>query len=56
MNKGSHPHFTSAHGRLGLVTFILIAIQFIVGFVQYWVPELVLGSVEKGKALYKYHR
>jgi Eukaryotic cytochrome b561 len=56
MNKGSHPHFTSIHGRLGLITFTLIGIQAIVGFVQYWIPELVLGSVDNGKAIYKYHR
>lgn len=56
INKGDHAHFTSAHGRLGLVTFILIGLQTIVGFVQYWIPTLVLGSVDNGKALYKYHR
>jgi hypothetical protein len=56
MNKGDHPHFTSIHGKLGLVTFVLICVQFIVGFIQFYMPELVLGSVDKGRALYKYHR
>lgn len=58
MNKASHPEtrFTSVHGILGLTTFILITIQALIGFVQFYVPEPVLGSVENGKMLYKYHR
>jgi Eukaryotic cytochrome b561 len=57
MNKASHPEtrFTSVHGKLGLITFILIGLQAAVGFVQYWAPGL-LGGVEKAKAIYKYHR
>ena len=58
MNKASHPEtrFTSAHGIMGLVTYILMFSQALVGFAQFWTPSLVFGSVEKGKALYKYHR
>lgn len=58
MNKASHPEtrFQNVHGILGLVTFILIAIQAIIGFVQFYVPKSVLGSVDNGKKLYKYHR
>ena len=58
MNKASHPEtrFTSIHGILGLVTFILIIIQALIGFTQFYVPSTVLGSVENGKKLYKYHR
>jgi len=58
MNKASHPEtrFTSVHGIMGLVTFILIIIQGLIGFAQFYVPETVLGSVENGKMLYKYHR
>ncbi|RMZ77281.1 hypothetical protein DV737_g4461, partial [Chaetothyriales sp. CBS 132003] len=57
LNKASHPEtrFTSVHGILGLVTFILIGLQALVGVVQYWLPWLV-GGVENGKAIYKYHR
>jgi uncharacterized membrane protein len=58
MNKASHPEtrFQSAHGILGLITFILIIIQALIGFAQFYVPSTVLGSAENGKKLYKYHR
>lgn len=57
MNKASHPEtrFTSIHGKLGIVTFGLISLQALIGFAQYWIPALV-GGVDNGKALYKYHR
>ena len=57
MNKASHPEtrFTSIHGKLGLVTFILIGLQALVGFMQYWAPALA-GGVEQAKTIYKYHR
>ncbi|ETN44120.1 uncharacterized protein HMPREF1541_10670 [Cyphellophora europaea CBS 101466] len=57
LNKAPHPdqRFKSPHGILGMITFGLICIQAIVGFVQYWTPSL-LGGVDNGKALYKYHR
>jgi len=56
INKGNHERFTSAHGRLGLITYILIVIQALVGFAQYFIPSTVFGSVENGKKIYKYHR
>lgn len=57
LNKAPHPdqRFKSPHGVIGMITFSLICIQAIVGFVQYWTPSL-LGGVDNGKALYKYHR
>lgn len=57
MNKASHPEtrFQSTHGKLGLLTYILIFIQFIVGAVQFYFPNL-LGGVDSAKAVYKYHR
>ncbi|ERF72726.1 hypothetical protein EPUS_04779 [Endocarpon pusillum Z07020] len=57
-NKASHPEtrFKNVHGIMGLITFILIIIQALIGFVQFYVPKTVLGSVDNGKALYKYHR
>ena len=58
MNKASHPEtrFTSIHGIMGLVTYILIFSQYFVGVAQFFLPELVFGSVDKAKSVYKYHR
>ncbi|KAJ5648479.1 hypothetical protein N7490_004851 [Penicillium lividum] len=56
VNKGSHPHFASAHGILGLLTIIFVVLQSLFGIVQYFLPVIVLGSVDNGKKLYKYHR
>ncbi len=41
---------------MGLVTYVLIFLQALVGFAQFYIPKQVFGSVEKGKAVYKYHR
>lgn len=56
-NKISHSgtHFESPHAILGLITYILLAIQASVGFTQYYVPQLY-GSVDKAKSIYKWHR
>lgn len=56
-NKFAHkaPHFTSVHGKLGLITYCLLAIQALVGFTQYFVPSLY-GGVDNAKAMYKWHR
>lgn len=56
INKGDHPRFTSIHSRMGLVTYILIFLQALVGFVQFYIPKTVFGSVDTGKMIYKYHR
>jgi uncharacterized membrane protein len=45
----------SPHAILGLITYILVFIQAIVGITQYFVPALY-GGVENAKKLYKYHR
>lgn len=57
MNKASHPEtrFQSTHGKLGLIVYILLGIQFTVGVAQFYTPN-VFGSVDKAKSLYKYHR
>ena len=47
--------FTSAHGRLGLITYIVFVLQALVGLTQLWFPRLY-GSVDNAKAIYKYHR
>ncbi|EON65485.1 hypothetical protein W97_04723 [Coniosporium apollinis CBS 100218] len=56
-NKAAHngTHFESPHAILGLITYILILIQAIVGFTQYFVPQLY-GGEDNAKAIYKYHR
>jgi hypothetical protein len=58
MNKASHPEtrFTCAHGIMGLITYILIFSQALVGFAQFYIPKQIFGSVDRGKAVYKYHR
>jgi hypothetical protein len=56
INKGSHPHFVSPHGILGLITIITIVLQALVGVIQYFVPAAILGSIDAGKRIYKYHR
>jgi hypothetical protein len=58
MSKASHPEtrFTHFHGVMGLITYILVFLQALIGFSQFYVPNQVFGSVEKGKAIYKYHR
>jgi hypothetical protein len=57
MNKAGpgHEHFESPHARLGLTFYILVYIQALVGFTQYYVPQ-IYGGVDNAKAIYKYHR
>nr|XP_023927812.1 uncharacterized protein LOC112039189 [Quercus suber] len=56
-NKVSHngTHFESAHAVLGLITYILVVAQALVGITSYFTPALY-GGVDNAKALYKYHR
>ncbi|KAJ4383679.1 hypothetical protein N0V86_001734 [Didymella sp. IMI 355093] len=57
LNKAGpgHEHFTSPHAILGLTFYILLYIQALVGFTQYYVPSLY-GGVDNAKSVYKYHR
>ncbi|TGZ81736.1 hypothetical protein EX30DRAFT_330874 [Ascodesmis nigricans] len=48
-------HFESPHAVLGLVIYVMLMIQILVGVTQYYVPA-VYGSVDNAKAMYKYHR
>jgi hypothetical protein len=48
-------HFHSVHGYLGVITSIILGIQYIVGFTMWLVPALY-GGEENAKSLYKYHR
>lgn len=56
-NKISHngTHFVSAHAILGLITYIFLGIQALVGFTAYFVPKLY-GGEDNAKSLYKWHR
>jgi len=57
VNKFNHngTHFESPHAILGLTTYLLLALQTLVGFTQYFTPQLY-GSVERAKSIYKWHR
>jgi hypothetical protein len=57
MNKAGpgHEHFKSPHAILGLTFYILVYLQAIVGFTQYYTPSLY-GGVDNAKSIYKYHR
>lgn len=56
-NKIAHhgTHFVSPHAILGLITYILVVTQALVGITSYFTPALY-GGVDQAKALYKYHR
>ena len=56
-NKIDHGgvHFVSPHAILGLIVYILVAIQAFVGITQYFAPGLY-GGEDNAKKLYKYHR
>jgi Eukaryotic cytochrome b561 len=58
VNKSiNHPvHLKSPHAIMGLITFILLLLQVFVGAAQFFFPTLAFGSVDRGKAVYKYHR
>jgi len=53
--RAGNAHFYSPHAILGLITYILIFLQVIVGFTQYYTPQ-IYGGVDNAKAIYKYHR
>lgn len=56
-NKFAHdaPHFTSIHGKLGLISYSLFMLQAVVGLTQYYTPSLY-GGVSGAKKVYKYYR
>ncbi|KAI9684723.1 MAG: hypothetical protein M1829_000098 [Trizodia sp. TS-e1964] len=57
VNKFGHNglHFRSLHAILGLISYILLGIQALVGITQFYFPQ-IYGSVNNAKALYKFHR
>lgn len=56
VNKGDHKRLTSIHGIMGLITYIIIILQALVGVAQFYLPKPIFGSVENGRKFYKYHR
>lgn len=48
-------HFHSVHGYLGVITSIIILLQYLVGSTMWLTPSLY-GGADNAKTLYKYHR
>lgn len=48
-------HFHSVHGYLGVITSIILAVQYLVGF-TIWATPVLYGGIDNAKAMYKYHR
>ncbi|KAM5351891.1 hypothetical protein ACJ41O_004614 [Fusarium nematophilum] len=49
------PHFHSVHGYLGVITSIVLLLQYLVGFTMWATPKLY-GGEHKAKSIWKYHR
>jgi hypothetical protein len=58
MNKASHPEtrFQSVHGKMGLIAYIVIGMQWMVGVAMFYLQKVVFTDVDTAKSLYKYHR
>ncbi|KAF7548992.1 hypothetical protein G7046_g8480 [Stylonectria norvegica] len=52
-NNGAHFH--SVHGYLGIITTLILLIQYLVGFTMWATPKLY-GGEDKAKSIWKYHR
>lgn len=48
-------HFASAHAVLGLLTYVALLLQAVVGFTQFFLPG-IYGGEARAKKVYKYHR
>lgn len=57
-NKSIHgaQHITTWHATFGITTYSLLLLNMLLGVAQFWVPNLIFGSVNNGKRAYKYHR
>ncbi|KAI7899752.1 cytochrome b561 domain-containing protein, partial [Cokeromyces recurvatus] len=49
-------HFESLHSKLGLFVFICLFIQVLFGISITFLARPLLGSVDKGKRVWRYHR
>ena len=47
--------FESSHAIFGLITYVLLITQALIGATAFFTPSLY-GSVSRAKSLYKYHR
>lgn len=56
-NKFSNngPHFHSAHGYLGVISSIVLLLQYFVGFTM-WATPALYGGEQNAKSIWKYHR
>lgn len=56
-NKFHHggEHFVPPHAIVGLVTYIMVILQFLVGISMFFIPG-IYGGEDNAKSLYKYHR
>ncbi|KAH6606668.1 cytochrome b-561 [Trichoderma cornu-damae] len=53
--KSHNAHFHSVHGYLGVITSVVLLLQYLVGFTMWATPRLY-GGEDKAKAVWKYHR
>jgi cytochrome b-561 len=53
--KSNGEHFHSLHGYLGVITSIILLLQYIVGFTM-WATPALYGGVDRAKSIWKYHR
>ena len=55
VKQGPDSHFHSVHGYLGVLTSVVLLVQYVFGFLMWGVPS-VFGGIDNAKALWKYHR
>ena len=55
VKQGPDSHFHSVHGYLGILTSVILLVQYVFGFLMWGVPG-VFGGIDNAKALWKYHR
>lgn len=55
VKQGPGSHFHSVHGYLGVLTSVVLLVQYVFGFLMWGVPG-VFGGIDNAKALWKYHR
>ncbi|PHH85958.1 hypothetical protein CDD83_10939 [Cordyceps sp. RAO-2017] len=49
------PHFHSVHGYLGVISGIVLLLQYLVGFTM-WATPALYGGEDRARAVWKYHR
>ncbi|KAI8998786.1 hypothetical protein BD414DRAFT_133868 [Trametes punicea] len=51
-----HPHFTTWHGTIGIVSIVWMVVQIILGGGSVWFGGRLFGGNPRAKLLWKYHR